>query len=125
VNPLLQSCILTNQIGVGPLNLLIRASQVSIGDPQVLDHLACLRDSSLFLLQRSLETIDVVREAARASSLRLEILEGLLRGLLRGAPSDFALHTFSLHLSIGLSGKSKVRLDEALLLVKLGSVDGP
>ena len=45
---------------------------------------------------------------------------GLLPGLVCGAPSDFALHALFLHLSICLPGRGKVRLDEALLLVKLG-----
>ena len=54
MNLLLQSSVLTNEIGVGPLDLPVRAGQIGVGDPQVLDRLARLRDSSLLLQQRSL-----------------------------------------------------------------------
>jgi hypothetical protein len=51
-----------------------------------------LRDGPIFFQQRSLQTINVVRKAAGSSPLLLEIFEGLFLGLLRGAPSDLAIH---------------------------------
>ena len=91
MNLLLQSRIFANQVGVGPLNLPVGVRQVGVGDSQVLDHLARLCNSSLFLQQRPLQTIDLVRKPVKASSLSLEIFLGFLIGLLRGAPSVLAL----------------------------------
>jgi hypothetical protein len=88
--------------------------QVGVGDSQVLDHLARLRNGSLFLQQRPLQTIDVVREAARSSPLRLEILESFLLGLRYSTPSNLALHALHLYLLIGLSGRGKIGLEEVL-----------
>ena len=64
--------------------------------------------------------VNVVKKAARAGSLCLEVLTGLLLGPLRGASSDLALHTFFLDLTINLPGRGEVRRHEAFLLVKLG-----
>ena len=93
---LLKSYVFTNQVGVGLLDLLVGAGQLCLVDPQVLDQLARLQDGIFFLPQCFLQTVDVIRKAARASLFCLEVLMGLLLGLLRGTSGDFALQELPL-----------------------------
>ena len=63
--------------------------------------------------------INVVRKAMRAGSLCLEVLMGILLGLLRGASSDLALQKRLFYSAISAPGGGEVRLNEPLLLVQL------
>jgi hypothetical protein len=105
---LLECCVLTDQLSVSPLNPLIRVGQLCLLDPQVLDQLTRLKDGVFLLSQRSLQTIDIVRETTRTGLFCLEVLTGLLLSLLRGALGNFTLQELLLQSGIIASSGSKV-----------------
>ena len=97
----------------------MRAGQLCLFDPEVLDQLPRLKDGVFLLSQCFPQTINVVRKTARTGMFILEVLTGLLLSLLRGALGNFALQDLLLLPGVVASSGSKVGLHLPLPLVQL------